>query len=58
MYTLPFVKQQISMPEALHGRFRDDGFLGRFLGYESEPGKNVAQWRNAKIERARALTKA
>jgi ectoine hydroxylase-related dioxygenase (phytanoyl-CoA dioxygenase family) len=58
MYTLPFLKQQISVPEALQGRFREDAFLGRFLGYESEPGKNVAQWRNAKIERARALAKA
>jgi ectoine hydroxylase-related dioxygenase (phytanoyl-CoA dioxygenase family) len=58
MYTLPFLKQQISMPEALQGRFGEDEFLRRFLGYESEPGKSVAQWRNAKIERARGLAKA
>ncbi|MEO8433489.1 MAG: phytanoyl-CoA dioxygenase family protein [Pyrinomonadaceae bacterium] len=53
VYTLPFVKQQISIPEALQGKFRDEGFLSKFLGYESESGKNVAQWRAAKIERTR-----
>lgn len=53
LYTLPFLKQQISLPDALEGRFKDDEFLRRFLGYESEPGKNVTQWRTAKMERAR-----
>ncbi len=53
VYTLPFLKQQISIPEALRGKFRDGGFLSKFLGYESEPGKNVTQWRAAKIDRTR-----
>src|SRR5262249_34740562 len=52
VYTLPFIKQQISIPEALQGRFSEDPFLRKFLGYESEPGKNVTQWRTAKIDRA------
>lgn len=51
VYTLPFIKQQISMPEALQGKFSDVDFLRKFLGYESEPGKNVTQWRTSKIER-------
>lgn len=55
VYTLPFLKQQISIPEALQGRFMEDGFLRKFLGYESEAGKNVTQWRTAKIERSRSL---
>ena len=55
LYTLPFLKQQISIPEALQGRFRDDAFLSKFLGYASEPGKNVMQWRAGKIERSRAV---
>lgn len=50
-YTLPFIKQQISIPEALQGKFRDDPFLYKFLGYASDPGKNVMQWRNTKITR-------
>jgi ectoine hydroxylase-related dioxygenase (phytanoyl-CoA dioxygenase family) len=52
-YTLPFIKQQISLPEALKGKYRDDPFLSRFLGYASEPGKSVAEWRATKIERGR-----
>jgi ectoine hydroxylase-related dioxygenase (phytanoyl-CoA dioxygenase family) len=56
VYTLPFLKQQISIPEALQGKFRDGGFVGKFLGYDSEPGKNVSQWRAAKIERTREST--
>jgi ectoine hydroxylase-related dioxygenase (phytanoyl-CoA dioxygenase family) len=57
VYTLPFLKQQISIPEALQGKFRDGGFLSKFLGYESEPGKNVNQWRAAKIDRMRESRK-
>jgi ectoine hydroxylase-related dioxygenase (phytanoyl-CoA dioxygenase family) len=53
VYTLPFLKQQISLPEALQGKFKDGDFLSKFLGYESEPGRNVTQWRVAKIDRAR-----
>lgn len=53
LYTLPFLKQQISIPDALQGKFNDGGFLSKFLGYESEPGKNVVQWRTSKIERSR-----
>jgi len=53
VYTLPFLKQQISLPDALQGKFRDGGFLSKFLGYESEPGKNTVQWRKAKIARRR-----
>jgi ectoine hydroxylase-related dioxygenase (phytanoyl-CoA dioxygenase family) len=57
LYTLPFLKQQISIPDALQGRFKDDGFLSKFLGYESEPGKGVNQWRSTKIERSRGLNR-
>lgn len=55
LYTLPFLKQQISIPQALQGRFSGDPFLRRFLGYDSESGKNVTDWRMAKIERTRRL---
>lgn len=59
MYTLPLIKPQISFARVLQGRFSTDAFLRKFLGYESEPGENVPQWRKAKIaqvrERARNL---
>jgi len=54
IYGLPFLKQQISLPEVLQGKFKDGGFLNKFLGYESEPGKDVTQWRRAKINRTRS----
>jgi len=57
LYTLPFLKQQISIPQALQGRFREDPFLRKFLGYDSEPGMNVTDWRSAKIERTRKLSR-
>ena len=55
LYTLPFLKQQISIPDALQGRFRDGGFLSKLLGYDSEPGKNVTQWRKTKIQLTHGL---
>jgi hypothetical protein len=37
VYALPMIKQQIVLPAMLGGRWRDDPFLARFLGYESDP---------------------
>jgi ectoine hydroxylase-related dioxygenase (phytanoyl-CoA dioxygenase family) len=50
VYTAPFLKQQISIPDALQGKLNDDGFLGKFLGYDSAPAKNVTQWRAARLK--------
>ena len=51
MYTLPFVKQQISLPKALGGRHGEDAFLRKFLGYESEPDESVFEFRRRRIAR-------
>jgi ectoine hydroxylase-related dioxygenase (phytanoyl-CoA dioxygenase family) len=51
MYSLPFLKQQISFPQALNGRYRDDPFLAKFLGYESEPGESALEWRRRRLAR-------
>jgi ectoine hydroxylase-related dioxygenase (phytanoyl-CoA dioxygenase family) len=55
VYSLPFLKQQISLPRALGGRYADDPFLNKFLGYQDEAGDNVLEWRRRRIAR---LTKA
>jgi ectoine hydroxylase-related dioxygenase (phytanoyl-CoA dioxygenase family) len=52
MYTLPLIRQQISFPRMLGGRFSDDAFLRRFLGYEAETADNVRQWREQRRARA------
>ena len=51
IYTTPMIKQQISLPKALEGRYVDDPFLAKFLGYESETAENVLEWRKTRIDR-------
>lgn len=50
-YSLPFLKQQISLPSILAGRWSEDANLARFLGYESETPCNVVEWRKLRRER-------
>jgi ectoine hydroxylase-related dioxygenase (phytanoyl-CoA dioxygenase family) len=49
LYSLPFIKQQIDMPRILKGKYADDDFLRKFLGYESEPAGDVVQWRTKRL---------
>jgi len=51
LYALPFIKQQISLPQALGDKYCDDEFLTRFLGYESEPAPSVQEWRLKRLDR-------
>lgn len=52
MYTAAFVKQQISFPKMLDGRFSDDPALAKLLGYESETDPSVREFRLRRIARA------
>jgi len=52
IYTLPLIRQQISLPRMLQGKFSDDPFLRKFLGYEAETGESVRQWRENKLQQA------
>jgi ectoine hydroxylase-related dioxygenase (phytanoyl-CoA dioxygenase family) len=52
MYALPFVKQQIDMPKMLGGKYSDDAFLSKFLGYESAVETSVVSWRSKRLEKA------
>jgi ectoine hydroxylase-related dioxygenase (phytanoyl-CoA dioxygenase family) len=51
IFTVPMLKQQIDLPNVLKGKYSDDPFLAKLLGYESETAKNVTQWRRDRIER-------
>jgi ectoine hydroxylase-related dioxygenase (phytanoyl-CoA dioxygenase family) len=55
IYTLPLIKQQISFPRMLNGKFGDDPFLRYFLGYDSETGDTVQAWREKKLAAAGAV---
>jgi hypothetical protein len=52
VYTIPLIKQQISFPLALAGRWSDDPFLRRFLGYESETATSVEDYRKGRRAKA------
>jgi hypothetical protein len=53
VYSIPLIAQQISLPEALGGKYRDDPALARLLGYESDPAASVLKWRERRLTRAR-----
>jgi ectoine hydroxylase-related dioxygenase (phytanoyl-CoA dioxygenase family) len=41
----PLLVQQIDLPRILEGRYAEDDFLGRYLGYRWNPASSVAAWR-------------
>jgi ectoine hydroxylase-related dioxygenase (phytanoyl-CoA dioxygenase family) len=50
LYSLPFIKQQIDLPRILDGKYADDHFLRKFLGYESQAAEDVVQWRTKRLK--------
>jgi ectoine hydroxylase-related dioxygenase (phytanoyl-CoA dioxygenase family) len=50
-YTLPLIKQQIDLSKALNGRYRDDPFLARLLGYDTEIDPSVIAFRQRRLQR-------
>jgi ectoine hydroxylase-related dioxygenase (phytanoyl-CoA dioxygenase family) len=56
VYGLPFMKQQISLPSMLEGKYSGDPFLKLLLGYDSEPGASVKEWRQRKFEKQQAAS--
>ena len=52
IFTLPLVRQQISLPKMLGGKFSDDPFLRKCFGYGIETGESVQQWREQKLAAA------
>ena len=51
MYTLPFVKQQISFPKMLNGKYKKNKELSYLLGYDSEVQDSVLNWRKRRKKR-------
>jgi hypothetical protein len=51
VYSIPLIAQQISLPQALGGRHRDDPALARLLGYETSPAASVLDWRERRRQR-------
>jgi ectoine hydroxylase-related dioxygenase (phytanoyl-CoA dioxygenase family) len=53
VFTTPIIAQQISLPDALNGRYSADPALARLFGYEVAPARSVAAWRERRLARAR-----
>jgi hypothetical protein len=47
---LPILSQQIDIPRSLNGKWADDPFLAKYLGYRWNPKPTVVDWRRAKLE--------
>jgi len=53
VFTTPIIAQQISLPDALQGRYADDPALARLFGYEAAPARSVLSWRERRFARRR-----
>ena len=42
---VPILSQQISIPHMLQGKYEDDSFLEKYLGYRWQPKSSVKEWR-------------
>ncbi|WP_017260208.1 phytanoyl-CoA dioxygenase family protein [Pedobacter arcticus] len=51
VYVVPILKQQIDLPFALNGKYSDNEFLSKFLGYQSKSASNDTEWRNNRLEK-------
>jgi ectoine hydroxylase-related dioxygenase (phytanoyl-CoA dioxygenase family) len=51
VYALPFLNQQISLPQALGPGFTEDPSLQRFLGYETAPASSAFEWRKKRLDK-------
>jgi len=53
VFTSPIIAQQISLPDALGGRYADDPVLARLFGYGVTPAPSVTAWRTRRLARSR-----
>jgi ectoine hydroxylase-related dioxygenase (phytanoyl-CoA dioxygenase family) len=56
VFSSPIIAQQISLPEALNGRYADDPVLARLLGYDASPARSVIAWRERRLARQRSIS--
>jgi ectoine hydroxylase-related dioxygenase (phytanoyl-CoA dioxygenase family) len=51
VFSVPIIAQQISLPDALQGKYADDPVLARLFGYHSAPARSVTAWRERRLAR-------
>ncbi len=55
MYSVPILKQQIDIPKALMGKYSEDQFLNKFLGYASNVPDNIDEFREKRMLKQKNL---
>lgn len=45
IFSVPIMKQQYDFPAMLKGKFSEDPFLNRLLGYDSQVPSSIVEWR-------------
>jgi ectoine hydroxylase-related dioxygenase (phytanoyl-CoA dioxygenase family) len=53
IFSIPIMKQQYDFPAMLKGKFSEDPFLNRLLGYDSQTPISVVEWRKHRLARLR-----
>lgn len=56
VFATPIIAQQISLPDALNGRYAGDPALARLFGYDVAPARSVAAWRERRLARQRSAS--
>ena len=51
IYTIPLIKQQISLPRLLKGKYSNDPVLGKLLGYGCESANDAMDYRLTRLKR-------
>jgi ectoine hydroxylase-related dioxygenase (phytanoyl-CoA dioxygenase family) len=51
VFSTPIIAQQISLPDALDGRYANDPALARLFGYDVAPARSVSAWRERRLAR-------
>ena len=51
IYSTPLLKQQINLPSSLNGKYSEDSFLSKFLGYQSDAPLSVDDFRNKRLNK-------
>ncbi|MBX2943803.1 MAG: phytanoyl-CoA dioxygenase family protein [Cyclobacteriaceae bacterium] len=53
MFVRPILKQQIDIPELLKGKYKDDVFFKKVLGYDSEVPGSVEDYRKRRLHKSK-----
>ncbi len=51
IFSVPIMKQQYDFPAMLKGKFSEDPFLHRLLGYDSQVPSSIMEWRKLRYQK-------